>query len=185
MEEELHNEIVRFIAESPANRLPDESGPYFEEPLVGFAAFADPLFSRFKELIGPFHQTPAELFAGAFGAAPAAGTVVCWVLPIAAAVRKSNRRQPQWPSREWALTRSHGEALNRALREHLVGWLTARGQRALAPQLAPGWRELADSPAGIASSWSERHAAYAAGLGTFSLNDGLITRRGSPTAAAA
>jgi len=31
---------------------------------------------------------------------------------------------------------------------------------------------------GPASSWSERHAAYAAGLGTFSLNDALITPKG-------
>ena len=35
-----------------------------------------------------------------------------------------------------------------------------------------------DQEKGIASNWSERHAAYAAGLGTFSLNDGLITERG-------
>ena len=178
MEQEIRAEIRRFIVDSPANRLPDESGPYFDEPLVGFAAFSDPLFSRFQEIIGPFHQPPGALFEATFGAAPAAGTVICWILPIAEEVRKSNRRQSQWPSREWALTRSHGEALNRALREHLVGWLAALGQRALAPQLAPGWRELADSPVGIASTWSERHAAYAAGLGTFSLNDGLITRRG-------
>lgn len=31
---------------------------------------------------------------------------------------------------------------------------------------------------GIASRWSERHAAYAAGLGTFSLSDGFISSRG-------
>ena len=31
---------------------------------------------------------------------------------------------------------------------------------------------------GFASSWSERHAAHAAGLGTFGLCDGLITARG-------
>jgi epoxyqueuosine reductase QueG len=30
----------------------------------------------------------------------------------------------------------------------------------------------------MASTWSERHAAYAAGLGTFSLNDGFITEKG-------
>jgi epoxyqueuosine reductase QueG len=31
---------------------------------------------------------------------------------------------------------------------------------------------------GYASSWSERHAAHAAGLGTFGLCDGLITPKG-------
>ena len=30
----------------------------------------------------------------------------------------------------------------------------------------------------FASNWSERHAAFAAGLGTFSLTRGLITKRG-------
>jgi epoxyqueuosine reductase QueG len=59
-----------------------------------------------------------------------------------------------------------------------VTWLSELGPRALAPQYAPQWQEFADTPVGIASSWSERHAAYAAGLGTFSLNDGLITSRG-------
>jgi epoxyqueuosine reductase QueG len=31
---------------------------------------------------------------------------------------------------------------------------------------------------GHASTWSERHIAYASGLGTFGLSDGLITPRG-------
>jgi epoxyqueuosine reductase QueG len=31
---------------------------------------------------------------------------------------------------------------------------------------------------GMYSNWSERHIAYAAGLGTFSLSDGFITERG-------
>jgi epoxyqueuosine reductase len=35
-----------------------------------------------------------------------------------------------------------------------------------------------DPRTGMASTWSERHAAYAAGLGSFSLNDGFITDRG-------
>ena len=171
-------EIRRFIGENEANRLPDGSGPHFEEPLVGFAALDDPLFGRYKGIIGDFHLLPEELFTASFGEAPAAGTVICWVLPIAEGVRRSNRPQLDLPSRQWALTRTHGEALNGALRRHLVTWLTERGYRALAPQYAPQWQEFADTPVGIASTWSERHAAYAAGLGTFSLNDGLITPRG-------
>jgi epoxyqueuosine reductase QueG len=33
-------------------------------------------------------------------------------------------------------------------------------------------------PDGFTSNWSQRHAAYAAGLGTFSLNEGFITAKG-------
>jgi epoxyqueuosine reductase QueG len=35
-----------------------------------------------------------------------------------------------------------------------------------------------ETPGGLSSTWSERHAAFAAGLGTFSLNRGFISERG-------
>ena len=97
---------------------------------------------------------------------------------IASTARRDNRRERRFPARAWAETRSFGEEFNSSLRRHLVGWLEARGYQAVAPLLAPGWRRIEETPVGIASNWSERHAAYAAGLGTFSLNDGLITERG-------
>jgi epoxyqueuosine reductase QueG len=179
MDELVRGEIRRFVAESPEGRFPESGERYFDEPLVGFAAADDPLFADYKRIIGDFHLTPAEIMTGTLGSEggePA--TVICWVLPVTRKTRESNRRESRLPSREWAQTRSRGEQLNALLRRHLVGWLADRGYRAVAPQLSPVWQEYADTPAGIASSWSERHAAYAAGLGTFSLNDALITPRG-------
>ena len=41
--------------------------------------------------------------------------------------------------------------------------------------LAPNWTRVKSRHFSYASTWSERHAAYAAGLGTFGLCDGLIT----------
>ena len=171
MREAIREEIRQFVLNSPGNRFPESGDPYFDEPLVGFAAADERLFSEYKRIIGSFHQTPGEILAGA-------STVIVWVLPITPATRMSNRQEECWPSREWALTRNHGEQFNVALRRHLVAWLEERGHRAVAPQLASDWRQLDDPAVGIASSWSERHAAYAAGLGTFSLNDGLITSKG-------
>jgi len=170
--------ITDFVKESPENRLPDRDEPYFAEPLVAFASAADPIFAEYKKIIGDFHQTPQEVLCSVHGAAARAATVICWVLPISPAIRLSNRPEKEFPSQEWALTRQYGEAFNNLLRRHVVEWLQASGHRAAAPLLAPGWRVVGDAPVGIASSWSERHAAYAAGLGTFSLNDALITPRG-------
>jgi len=48
----------------------------------------------------------------------------------------------------------------------------------VAPTLSPTFQYLRDEKVGWASPWSERHIAYACGLGTFSLNDGLITPKG-------
>jgi epoxyqueuosine reductase QueG len=178
MEQQICNEIGRFVGESAANHFPECDRPYFDAPLVGFASAGDPLFAEYKGIIGEFHMTPQEVLAMGCGGETKAASVISWVLPITRETRESNRREDLWPSRDWSLTRSLGEALNAALRRHLVVWLEDRGHRAVAPQLAPFWKEFADTPVGIASTWSERHAAYAAGLGTFSLNDALITHRG-------
>lgn len=177
MQDAIINEICRFIREDAGNRRPDGSGPLFDRPLVGFAAAADPLFAQYKTIIGEFHLTPAE-FAAAGPGAWAPGTVICWILPIVEPTRRSNRPETAFPSRAWSETRQYGEACNAALRRHLVDYLQGEGYHALAPQLHPSWREYHDNPSRIASSWSERHAAYAAGLGTFSLNDGFITPKG-------
>lgn len=178
MQQKLTDEIARFVSESPANRLPGSGTPYFDSPLTGFAAVADPLFASYKEIIGAFHLTPGELFTGEFGDTLSAGTVISWILPITETVRKSNRYQGDYPSREWSQTRNFGEMVNADLRRHVVAWLQQHGYRAVAPQLSPQWQELSQTPKGRASTWSERHAAYAAGLGTFSLNDALITQKG-------
>jgi epoxyqueuosine reductase len=169
--ESIAAEIRRFVQESPENRFPNSDVPYFEDPLVGFASAGDPLFGEYKGVIGDFHLLPEQLLERA-------ATVVVWVLPVARPTRESNRKETDFPSREWAMTRFHGEKFNGSLRRHMVAWLEEKGNRAVAPQLSEKWMELPDSPVGIASAWSERHAAYAAGLGTFSLTDALITPKG-------
>jgi epoxyqueuosine reductase QueG len=179
MEERIHNVIRSFVRESEANRFSDGIDPYFEEPLIGFAAADDAIFTEYKRIIGDFHLTPKELAAGLPEWADSSPvTVISWILPIISATRESNRTENTCPSLRWSQTRSYGENFNGLLRKHLVASLTALGYNAFAPQLHPAWRELAESPVGIASTWSERHAAYAAGLGTFSLNDALITPKG-------
>ncbi len=176
---ELTEEIARTVREHPGNRHPRGDGPYFEEPLVGLAPARDPLFEAYKGIIGPFHLTPAELFDAAFGRGSLSqGTVICWVLPVAGETRRANRGEDRLPSARWARTRDMGERFNNELRRGVVGFLQARGHRAVAPMLSELWHRVDESPVGLASTWSERHAAYAAGLGTFSLNDGLITPRG-------
>ncbi len=179
MSQAIIREICRFVQESPANCFPDEDRPFFAEPLVGFASATDPLFTQYKTIIGDFHLTPQELLAQSDGGAtwqPA--TVISWVLPVTLATRLTNREESTYPSKAWGQTRGFGEKFNAALRTHIVEYLRGLGCQAAAPQLLSAWQRFTETPVGIASSWSERHAAYAAGLGTFSLNDALITPKG-------
>ena len=153
-----------------------EEEPAFAAPLVGFAAGGDPLFEELKQHVGPSHWTPAEAFELAYpGLAISAGelSVVSWILPHTQQTRRDNRRQTSLPAERWARAKYVGEQFNVALREHVVATLGRAGIAAVAPTRLPHW-----TMAAVTSNWSERHIAYAAGLGTFGLCDGLITPLG-------
>ncbi len=174
--------IRNFIAGSPGNTMEDGSRePAWDDVLVGFASGADPIWQQYKEYIGAFHWTPWEVFTQHCPretATPNELTVISWVLPQREPVRDSNRRTRKYPSEKWARIRVYGEAFNIALRNHVVQQLAEKGHPAIPPMLVPNWAIVKSQQFSYASSWSERHAAHAAGLGTFGLCDGLITRKG-------
>ena len=178
----LESLITDFVDHSPENTLQNPAGePAFENALVGFAAGDDPLWEEYKEYVGPWHWTPLEIFSLAFPQAEVRAqelTVVSYVLPQTMATKKDNRKETMFPAERWARARIFGEEVNVKLRRKVVDALSEAGCQAVAPMLAPQWeRKLSDRWV-FASTWSERHAAYAAGLGTFGLCDGLITPRG-------
>jgi epoxyqueuosine reductase QueG len=51
------------------------------------------------------------------------------------------------------------------------------GYKTIAPYHSEWFKILRES-SGASSNWSERHIAYVAGLGTFSINDAFITEKG-------
>jgi len=183
----LEQLVKNFIHEAQPNRRTQlDHGVYWEEPLIGFASGIDPLFFEYKTVIGPFHFTPREIVSAALKERGRSLlfteieqiSVISWALPASEDTRKSNRQEKQFPSKLWAYTRDFGEACNVALRKHLVTFLEDLGHLAVAPSLSQTFQHLRDEKVGWASPWSERHVAYVCGLGTFSLNDGLITPKG-------
>ena len=174
--------IVRYTASSENSlRFEGAHEPAWAEPLVGFSRGDDPLYSKFKEGIGPFYWTPHEIFTATFPGLrvePGALTVISWILPQTEQTRLDNRREKAVSAERWAKSRKYGEEFNIKLRDHLAGALCEAGCEAVAPMNAPAWKWEKSARYGFASSWSERHAAFASGLGTFGLSDGLITPRG-------
>ena len=174
--------IQDFIATSPDNNMQNDNGdPAWELVLVGFAAGDDPIWQQYKEYVGAFHWTPWEVYnqhCPKDPASPSELTVISWILPQRKAVRISNRKSRKFPSESWARIRVYGEAFNAALRQHVAENLRTHGFAAIAPMLVPNWAIVQSKRYSYASSWSERHAAHAAGLGTFGLCDGLITAKG-------
>jgi epoxyqueuosine reductase len=95
-------------------------------------------------------------------------------LPFSEAVRRSNYGDPP-TSVTWLHSRFLGEKFNEKLRRFLLTELQDMGGTAVSPGLHQDyWTDYQH----LTSNWSERHIAYAAGLGSFGLSRGLITEKG-------
>ncbi len=164
----LHNRMNDLLAKDSGNRLPD-GNIMFEKPLLGFASATDPIFKKFSQehIIGSLFRQPRDWL-------PTAVTVVSYFLPFSEFVRRVNPNSTL-PTVEWLHGRFLGENFNERLRKFLVAELKGLGGEALAPAIDQDFR--ADYQI-YSSNWSERHVAYAAGLGSFGLNRSLITAKG-------
>lgn len=181
----ITSEIKDYVRNDPGNRIRIDGSPLFEEPLVGFVSGTDPIFQKLKETVGPFHLTPHEVMIstsekdGFSPPEPEDTGVISYILPISKKTREENALMSDGPSERWAHTRLFGERFNKKLQSHLVSILKKAGYIACAPELDERlFRLLTVTDRGRASTWSQRHVAYAAGLGTFGVSDGLITVKG-------
>lgn len=135
MRENIVAEMKTYVSEDKGNVCEELQSPYYEEPIIQFAAGNDPLFEEYKRVVGLDHATPQEAFERSFGMGSFdGGTVISVVLPISETIRKANRAQKDRASREWALLRTFGdEYFVQSARRHLAGYLTGLGYRAVAP----------------------------------------------------
>lgn len=182
--------FVRTLAERigshPENTMeyPFYGERIFEAPLVGFVRGDDPIFENFKQVIGPHHFTPFEIMkwqaekSGVRPPKPQDISVVSFVMPLTTNTRQDNAAAVDWPSERWAQTRLLGEIFSQTLVREIVTHLMGRGILAVSPDVTPKFNKKRYPKVGWASPWSHRHIAYAAGLGTFGMQDFLITEKG-------
>jgi len=181
-EETILKEIHALVSKK-SEELKSKTGviSYYEAPLVGFADGNDPLFLEFKNIIGDFHLTPLEILERSFPeykASREGSSVISWVLPISQYIRESNRKENRCCSKIWAEAKIYGQELTVEIQEHIASFINEQGFLAVPPTLGPFFEVLQLEDGGFAANWSEKHAAYTAGLGTFALSGGLITERG-------
>lgn len=99
-------------------------------------------------------------------------------MPQTELTKSEHRKQTKFPTDRWARSRIFGEEVNDELRKYVVHTLHEEGYAAIVPMLSPIWVTRKSGKYAYSSNWSERHAAYTVGLGTFGLCDGLITSKG-------
>ncbi|MDR3311731.1 MAG: 4Fe-4S binding protein [Spirochaetaceae bacterium] len=169
-----NNFLDEKIALSPALR----GMRIFDEPLVGFGDAGDPYFATLKnEVIGSHFLLPGEWNEQA-------KTVISIFFPFTAQVRKANAKDMDWPADEWLNGRIEGQAFIIQTCQYLKQYLEGRGNKTVVPAADPRFSMASSRTQDktkqdfYTSNWSERHAAFICGLGTFGLSRGLITARG-------
>lgn len=165
----IDHAIDQFIATTPLNASAEIGlSAIYAKPLIGIAHADDELFEVLKDeiAVGPQHLSPCEWL-------PGAKAVVSYFLPFSQTVRQANR-EGDMPAVEWMYARIEGEMVNVALRKYLVKMFETEGYQAVAPGL-----DDRHAVVNRKSNWSERHVAYVAGLGTFSLSRSFITKAGA------
>ena len=157
----------------------------FSPPLLGVAKADDPAFLGLKKegVVGEHFLLPTEWL-------PGARSVISFFLPFTETVRKANRADPDEPSPEWLHGRIEGQACLNQLMAFLVARFEEDGEKAVSPSIDCRFasctvenrifldEEGRPLPVSFTSNWSERHAAYVCGLGSFGLSKGFITEKG-------
>jgi epoxyqueuosine reductase len=181
--------IFSFLTEDPSNRMPIDGSFIFDpEALVGFASGTDKIFEEYKKIIGSFHMTPMEAFSKFLAKSKKNVlitkdniSVVAFILSINKETKLQNLNfSKQMPSERWANTRLFGEQANQKLQNYLVDELQKEGIEAIAPaNLLYMFKIHQKYENGVwASTFSFRHMAFAAGLGSFGLSDGFLNEKG-------
>lgn len=181
-EQWIRSLIIDRVENSPENTLRLDSGEKaWDKPLVGFSKATDQYYDFFKKDIGSFFWHPLEAFGIAWPDSDVTAeqlSVISWVLPHSRLTKNDHRKETLFPAERWARTRLYGEEFNHALRQLIADDLTRAGYPAVSPMRMKEFKREGSRKYGFASSWSERHAAFVCGLGTFGLSDGLITPLG-------
>ncbi len=160
--EEIRSYIEQFVRDYQDR---EEIATRYGQPLVGLADAYHPYIQSLPELIGPTHELPQNVL-------PDAKTIIAYYVPFTEDIARSNLAGTL-ASPIWARAYEETNALFGELNEALIGFVSAKaGQAGTTPKAATFDQQK------LVSDWSHRHIAYAAGLGTFGLNNMLLTKHG-------
>jgi len=171
-EEFINNSSDNYISKETALHPKCVGLKIYEAPIFAFGLVDDEIYTKYKsaDVIGPHFLSPAEWL-------PNAKTVISFFLPYTDTINSANSVDSNWPADEWLHGRYEGHQLLVQLLEYLLKVISEAGYKSLAPSIDERY-EMGAENIRFTSNWSERHIAYACGLGTFGLSKGLITKKG-------
>jgi len=178
--DEIISFAVNFTDEFKGNLITEENAispdcvglRLFDPPIFAFGSPFDKLYEEFKStsIIGGHFLPPVEWL-------PGVKTVIAFFLPYTKSVKTANSIDQKWPSDEWLHGRYEGQVFLKELIAGIEKLISDAGYKSLTPTFDTRYKVGIETDKNT-SNWSERHVAFACGLGTFGLSAGLITDMG-------
>lgn len=159
----ITNKIIEYVKSYPDRKNVKN---IWKEPIVGFADANGSYISALKEIVTPEHLLPGDFMENP-------NIVISYYIPFTEELATLNMNvEGNLAAREWSDAYNLTNTMIHDINQHIVEWLTDIGYRAASPTGVVFDKKL------ILSNWSQRHIAYAAGLGTFGINNMLISEKG-------
>ena len=167
MREIISDRIKKCVSEFESRENTKTS---WRDPIVGFANVQSDYIQKMQIFLGPEHELPEDILDDA-------KIVVAYFLPFTKELvklssdKKYEKQHVVAP--EWALAYEETNTLIVIINRDLIEFLSQKGYKA-----AFSIQSMTFDKEKLISHWSQRHFAYAAGLGTFGINNMLITKVG-------
>lgn len=170
--------LIDLFSKNKLNRLPESYGGdrIFSNPIIGIAQGDDSIFKKYKEIISPKHLTPEEVWKAAKlpNIEDSNLRILSIVFPFSNQIRSESIKARVMPAEIYSIGRNYANEFKIDVMKQTIEFFKKQGFRATAGILSDKFNIYP----GFFSSWSERHIAFAAGLGTFSLHEGFISEVG-------
>ena len=159
----ITNKIIEFVKNYPDKKNVKN---IWKEPLVGFADANGSYILSLKEVISPNHKLPGDFMENP-------NIVISYYIPFTEELAALNLNvEGNMASQEWSDAYNLTNTMIGDISQYITDLLVEMGYRAVPPTGVVFDKEV------IVSNWSQRHIAYAAGLGTFGINNMLISEKG-------
>ncbi|MBA2858754.1 epoxyqueuosine reductase QueG [Methanococcus maripaludis] len=162
MEKLIENLIIEFVKNYSKEH---NTKTKWLTPIVGFADSNDPEFLELKQVISEKHLTPKEVLSES-------ESVICYFLPFEKEINLGNVKKGL-ASKDWAISYVETNEMIEKLNDYLSEKL---GEMNHTCSKIPPTHNFDKEK--LISYWSHRHVAKIAGLGTFGINNMLITEKG-------
>jgi epoxyqueuosine reductase len=157
--------MKEFIEDSIKALVVDTENTKYREPIVAFADVDDLEFESIKSMTHENHMLPK-------GWMPNGKTVVSFFIPFTKELVLANKKQ-EYIAKEWAVAYIETNNLIKEINNTMAEKLKQYGIDTVWQLPVVNY----DSEK-LMSYWSQRHVAFIAGIGTFGINNMLITNKG-------